>query len=217
MSEKAKLFMHVESKTSGVIAGDSVTRGFVGQIEIDDWSWNVDPQADPDNKGQKVPVPSEVSFGKLMDRSTMPLLAALRSGDELTVTITLAEAAENQFGLIVELKQARLVDYKFDAKNEEKAASVNEDWKLDYRTISFDHRANQGGQGSKYVLERPAWAETGVAGKSTTMEQIGVIFKGMKRETLDDLWGQIRDKIKNGDFDVKTEPTVESAANEKKD
>lgn len=215
MSAVAKLFMHLQGAQSGDIAGESVTKNFVGQIELDDWSWSLQPEPDPDNSTKKVPVGSVVSISKLMDRATTPMLVAMKAGDELKVTITLAEAAQTQFGLVIELLHARLIEYSLEAKSEERSVSIEEKWKIDYREISFDHRTNQQSAGSKYEkILRPAWASKGTPGKKGGVEkQIDALLTTMSSEeadkpgTLEALWQRIKKKIDTDQYVEKTEKT----------
>lgn len=203
MSAVAKLFMHLVGAESGEIAGESVMKNFVGQIELDDWAWSLEPESDPEDSTSKVPVPSVITISKLMDRASTPMMSALRSGDLLTVVITLAEAAETQFGLVIKLKKARLIDYSMEAKSDEKLVTVEEKWKLDYRELSFDHRENQQSKGSKYTVFRPAWASTETPTKGNDEKQIRTSLtsiESMKPGSLNELWDRIKQEIKDGKF-----------------
>lgn len=208
MSAVAKLYMQLSGAQTGLVKGESRTKNFVGQIELDDWSWSIEPEADPDNSSQKIAVPSVISISKLMDRATTPMLAALRSGDLLDVKITLAEAAENQFGLVITLEQARLIDYSFDVKSEEKGVTVDEKWKLGYRFITFDHRANQQTAGSKYKVERPAWADDGKTSKKDVEKEVRTLLSSMQPGSLNELWDKIGEDIKKGKFSKPDKPAA---------
>jgi type VI secretion system Hcp family effector len=191
----AKLFLKLVGTQAGPIKGESRIVNFVDQIEIDDWSVKFEKESDS-RQGDTLNVPSVISFGKLLDKATTPMLQAMLIGDSLTATITLEEVAADQFGLIVTLSDARLLEYSMDAKDQEKSATVEETWTLDYRKIKFEHRSDNRKGTSVYELSRPAWASTKSpnAGKDKVSE-IARLAADFPPGELDGMWKQVKELI----------------------
>jgi type VI protein secretion system component Hcp len=196
MSSVAKLFLKLVGTQSGEIKGESRVVNYVDQIELDDWSWTLKPEKRP-GTDESIPVPSAISFTKILDRATTPMLLALSVGDLLTATITLEEVAADQFGLELSIEGGRLVDYTMDAKDQEKGALVDETWTLDYRKVTFKHR-NTNAQGtSEYEFKRPDWASnTGPGGAKQNREsEIAKLAADHPPGDLDAMWDRVKKLI----------------------
>jgi type VI secretion system Hcp family effector len=191
----AKLFLKLVGTQAGPIKGESQVFNYVDQIEIDDWSVKFEKESNPET-GDTLNVPSVISFGKLLDRATTPMLLAMLIGDSLTATITLEEVAADQFGLNVTLEDARLLNYSMDAKDQEKSTSVEETWTLDYRKIKFQHQSDNRRGTSVYELSRPAWASTKSpnSGKDKVSE-IAKLAAEFEPGALDEMWSRVKELI----------------------
>jgi len=193
MSALAKLFLKLNGP-KGPIAGDSRIRGYMGHIEIDDWSWSLQREKPPSG-GDKdlVTVPSAIAFSKLMDRASTPMLTAMKDGDDLTAIITLEETASSQFKLVLKLEEARLLDYGLEIKGDEKGGSAEESWTLDYRVITIE-RTVEGGGTSSYKFQRPGWAsnDAPASGTAKVEVEIGRLVKDLSPDRLNEVWEKIK-------------------------
>jgi type VI secretion system Hcp family effector len=152
MSSVAKLYMKLTGQRQGWIKGESVTQYFEGMIEVDDWRWSVETKntASSDVKaGEGIKVePSVFSFGKLMDRSTTPMLAAMQSGESLQAEITVQEMSRDTFELKLTLYDIRVIDYGCNGKVGKADAEVDENWQFNYHRIKFDFKPTARAKGT---------------------------------------------------------------------
>ena len=62
------------------IEGESTTKGFEKQIEIQSWSWGVSQATTGNVRAPGKVCPSDMTFGKSVDRATPPLVAGAAGG-----------------------------------------------------------------------------------------------------------------------------------------
>ena len=200
MSAVANLLMKIGVKGGSTIKGESTIVNFEDWIEVDDWNWTLGFQTSSEGKasGQRreESVPSVLSFGKLMDRASTGMLNAMKQGDELTVTLEMADESDEPFRLKITLESARLNEYDANFKSDDKSVSIEESWGLDYRTIKFEYFiANE--PGPQVVLERPSWASPdkpkGRGQEEEVIKYIGALLdqKFSDRE-LDEQWKKMK-------------------------
>jgi type VI secretion system Hcp family effector len=199
MSAVANLHMKIVGANAGEIQGESRINKFAGWIEIDDWTWETAYQKPPGGtEHEKEPVPSVLSFSKLMDRASTIMLKAMITGDLLRVTISMDEqVTDDPFGLTIVLEDARLIEYDADFKTGDKQLSVEEKWSLDYREIRFTYKV--GGKAAPDArLQRPSWASNdkadGAGGvKASVLKLTDSITIKME---LDDIWTTLEQQSK---------------------
>lgn len=195
MSAVASVHMKIEGP-KGEIRGESRVKDFAGWIELDDWRWAIGFQAPPDAKGSgtshrnEEAVPSVLSFSKLMDCATTGMLSAMTRGEVLTVTVSVVEASEEPFRLDILLEHARLTAYDADFKSEEKLATIEESWSLDYRKINFAYAIGSKA-GPEAVLKRPRWATTDKP-KGALEDEVGKLTDNITPDELEALWKKIK-------------------------
>jgi type VI protein secretion system component Hcp len=200
MSAVANLLMRIVVKGGSTIQGESTIVNFEDWIEVDDWNWALGFQTGSEGKasGERTEesVPSVLSFGKLMDRASTGMLNAMSKGDELTVTLEMADVSDEPFRLKVTLESARLNDYDANFKTDDKGVSIEESWGLDYRTIEFEYFiANE--PGPQVKLERPPWASPdkpkGQGAEEEVIKYIGLLLdKKFSDRDLDDQWKKMK-------------------------
>jgi len=197
MSAVASVHMKIEGP-KGEIRGESRVKGFDGWIELDDWNWSVGFK-EPDAAGaqgkatgnrNEEAVPSVLTFSKLMDCATTGMLSAMAKGEALTVTLSMVEASDEPFRLDILLENARLTEYDADFKSEEKSASIEESWGLDYRTVNFAYALGKKA-GPQAVLKRPAWAPLDKPKGDGLEEEISKLTQNVAPDQLPALWKKV--------------------------
>ena len=128
MSAVANLLMKIGVKGGSTIKGESTIANFEDWIELDEWNWTLGFQTPSEGKrsGERSEesVPSVLSFGKLMDRASTGMLNAMDKGDELTVTLEMADVSDEPFRLKITLERARLNEYDANFKTDDKGVSL---------------------------------------------------------------------------------------------
>lgn len=185
MANTAKLFMKLTAAGSREIKGESEAEGFEGQIEVDDWSWEVatrtskkvdkapqSPKFDDANLRSSRPPPvaesetktepSVFKFSKMMDRSSTALMYAMTSGELLTAVVSMEESSTAEFEIEITLTQVRVTYYEVTGKNDKASGEIEEKWHLNYSDITFDYLPSVLKDKGKLSvkLTRPAGAST---------------------------------------------------------
>lgn len=159
MSSVAKLFMKVTGARSGEIKGGAEDEEFKGQIELAAWNWALG-KADSETGGVE---PSVFSFSKTMDRASTSLLGAMASGEELAVVVSLEEASDSEFELVLTLSKVRVIDYTMSATNDTASGRVTEEWVFNYNAIRFDYKPTPQEGKMTAVLTRAPDAQAGAS------------------------------------------------------
>ncbi len=140
MSAVAKLFMKVNKSTKDgeMIKGESLTEGYEGQIELEDWNWELErttASAGQDAKAE----PSVFSFTKYLDRSTTSLLNATKAGT-LHAHVTLDDFSDSQLKLSLVMEGVRVTKYSLTGKTDKASGSIEEQWEFNYEYITLDYK-----------------------------------------------------------------------------
>lgn len=191
----ALLFLKLESP-SGVILGDSRVKEYKDQIELSDWKWSINRKAENGDVE-----PGIFQFSKLMDRSTTPMLGAMRNGESLKALINLEDASNEDFHLVITLEQVRITSFKLDAEADDAGGAVEEDWDFNYESIKFEYRATDKEGYSTVLLKRPAGASTDSPRK--TEDKILALAEDLEPGRLNELWAKLRDMAEKGKYDQK--------------
>lgn len=162
MADTSRLFMKLTKKASGdMINGEAVVTEFKNQIELEDWNWNLGRDKSDGSLARTAVAargaeqlgsvtPSPLAISKYMDRSTPSILSAMVADELLTAQITLEEAADVEFALVIDLSNVRVLNYEVDGDVEDKSGQVKERWTLNYEEIKF-HYSLPGQQGKATV------------------------------------------------------------------
>ncbi len=132
--------------TGEVIAGESADAGFPGQIQLSSVSWDMGREKGEAGSGStrgRVE-PGEFEISKLMDTASTSMLSQLRFGTRLSAVVTLVSPDANSFKLTITLTNARINDFKVDAKDGEKSGEVKEDWTFTYSDIKVEYKPPEG-------------------------------------------------------------------------
>jgi type VI protein secretion system component Hcp len=214
MSSAAKLFMKLKGTRSGEIKGESEAEGFEGEIELDDWSWTLSrvkaaaakaPSSTKTNDASLVSSrptqsstdpnptttePSVFSFSKQMDRSSTALLSAMASSELLEAWITLEEASDAEFELVIHIEKIRVVEYKMSGKNDKASGEITEDWVFNYESIDFDYKFSPREGKVSVTLTRLPGASTAAA--STPESEMRELARKFDLKQLEALWDSIK-------------------------
>lgn len=186
MASHTKLYMKLTGSTQGLIKGESQVAGFKDQIELDDWKWALERKADAD-----VSEPSVFGFSKVMDRASTAMLSAMRNGEPLTAVISMEEASQQQFRLLVTLEGVLITQYDVRAQVQDAGGGVDEDWHFDYETVRFDYRATTKEGMSTATLRRPPGASK--TAPDSNEQKIVELARPLSKEQLDKTWKAIED------------------------
>ena len=177
--------MKVTGAKSGEIKGGAEDEEFKDQIELEDWNWTLG-KAQSEAGGVE---PSVFSFSKTMDRSSTSLLGAMASGEELAVVVSLEEASDSEFELVLTLSKVRVIDYSMSAKNDKASGEVTEEWVFNYNAIRFDYKPTPREGKMTAVLTRTADART--ASPPSTEDEILGLARRLNPRQLKDLWPRV--------------------------
>ena len=205
MSAVANVLMKIELAGGKTVDGESTIVGHEGWIEIDDWKWEIKYEKPESGKGigggiGMVPVPSPLTFSKLMDRASTGMLKEMASVNEMTVRMWMADVSDQPFRLEITIQRARLSDYDAKFNSNEKSVSIEEDWTLDYRKIKFAYFLGNK-PGPEVELKRPAWASPGKAKGDQGNEEVIKFIRAQlalnpSETELNKLWEKMKDEAK---------------------
>lgn len=198
----ALLFMKL-SGSSGVILGDSRVKEYKDQIELSDWKWNI-RRKERDNGDVE---PGIFGFSKLMDRSSTPMLNAMRNGEPLEAVLNLEDSSNQDFHLVIKLTKVRITSFGFEAEADDAEGAVEEEWDFNYETIQFEYRASDKEGYSVVELKRPAGASTESPRK--VEDKILELAKEIEPGRLDQLWAKLRDMAEKAKYEPK--PTAKKS------
>ena len=192
MAENSRIFLKLTSAKTGVIKGECTADEFEDWIELDSWNWSLNRAKDEDAIGE----PSQLSVSKLMDRATTAMLLAMESGEQLRARLVVDDASVDVgFELEVALEHVTIKDYKFNTQVSDKGATVDEEWTLDYRWITFDFTPDAKSGVKSVKLTRPLGATSGKAErKDEELKKLGMemLRSGeYKREELTKIWDDL--------------------------
>lgn len=153
MAENARLFMRLTKRSSNeLIGGEAVVTEFAGQIELEDWSWDISREPPASTTGRDVrelpPAsrerikPQPFRFSKYTDRSTTAILSAMVANELLKAEVVLEEAAEVDFRLVVLLDKVRVLGFEVEADIEDIAGRAQERWTFDYESLQFNYNGS---------------------------------------------------------------------------
>lgn len=212
MSSVAKLFLLLTHGGSP-IAGESQTKGYEKQIEIEDWSWNIRRAKDSGRNAPDKAEPSVLSFTKYMDRATTAMLAAAKTGDKLEAVFVLDEQTPGSFLLRLTLKGVQVIKYDMKLKLDKSSATIEEDWDFNYDTIEIDFyppgtKPGMRGAVTTARAKRSPGASTASAGESKLIELAGQISFA----ELEQLRPKMEEAAKKFDLAKKNAPPPQQGA-----
>lgn len=156
------MFLALTDAAGSAVSGDSEDGDYAGQIEIENFKWDLDEAAiGRATGGGTAPsrvIPGLLVFNKSPDLSTPRLLKAVASGEICQRAVfTLTERSNLEpFHLVVTLTDVRLTGYELDASDQDAAVDLEETWTMTYKSIKF-HYTYEGTH--EVQLERPPGAD----------------------------------------------------------
>jgi type VI protein secretion system component Hcp len=204
MADTAKLYMRLTGPGDVPIKGECEIAGHEGEIEVDDWRWNLNT-----SKTNGDPEPSTFAFGKLMDSATPKMLASLAklgggTSDALTAVVQLADHGERGIGgkplfeLTMTLERVIVIEYTMRLQPEEAGGNIEEDWVFDYERVRIDYRSTLHPGTATVMLLRPPGSST--ESPSRRRKQIVSLAESLGGDDTEALWGYIRDGLDQGRF-----------------
>lgn len=204
MADTAKLYMRLTAPGDVAIKGECEIEGHEGEIEIDDWRWNLGTSSENGD-----PEPSTLAFGKLMCRATPAMLKALASlnegqADPLKAVISLADhgqlgsTGKPLFEMTMTLERVTVLEYTVRLRTEEAGASVEEDWVFNYETMRIDYRSAYHPGTSTVTFLRPPGASTDAP--SRERGQLVKLMETLSGEDTAELWRHICESLDKSRF-----------------
>ena len=192
MAENSRIFLQLTSPSSGKIKGECSVDEYEDWIELDSWNWSLGRAKNED----ATPEPSLLSFSKLMDRSTTAMLKAMLSGEQLRAKLAVDDGSVDVlFELTVMLEHVTVREYTFNTQVGEKGATVDEEWVLDYRWITFEYQADAKSGVKSVKLHRPLDASTDIVSdnKRSELKKVGMelLAQGISQTDLKTLWEEM--------------------------
>ncbi len=145
-----ELYLLLKDDVGAAIEGDVTAEGFVGQIDLNNWGWNLKLLDDEDSQGKSNP--SVLKFSKPVDRSSTRLMRALHDRtvlQEAQVTMAQRIALPTAQGgrsepavhkpLRLVFKHVLVIDYALKVTSNDKAVEMAEDWTFDYRQMEVHY------------------------------------------------------------------------------
>jgi len=158
MAENSRIFLKLTSPSTGVIKGECTADEYEEWIELDSWNWSMARAKDEDATAE----PSLLTISKLMDKSSTAMLAAMLKGEQLRARLVVDDGSDDVlFELALALEHVVIKDYSFNTQIGDKGATVDEEWVLDYRWITFEHQPDAKTGVKSVKLTRPLNAESG--------------------------------------------------------
>lgn len=203
MAENANIHLKLVGKSGTEINGESEHVDFAGQIEIEDWKWNLGTEQ---TNGK--PEPSKFSFKKRMCRASTIMLKAMAAGEPLTATVVIQDTfkgkrARPTFELKLIMTKVLIVNYSLDMDIGDKGGHVDEDWDFDYDKIRIDYRSILHGGTMTVEYVRPAGST--LKDNDRSEQQIMKLAAGMGREDLKRLWEKLKLMAESDKFGKKPE------------
>jgi type VI protein secretion system component Hcp len=145
-----ELYLLLKDDVGAAIEGDVIADGFAGQIDLNNWGWNLKLLDDEDSQGKSNP--SLLKFSKPVDRSSTRLMRALHDRtvlQEAQVTMAQRIALPTSSGgrgdpvvhkpLRLVFKHILVIDYALKVTSSDKAVEMSEDWTFDYRQMEVHY------------------------------------------------------------------------------
>jgi type VI secretion system secreted protein Hcp len=135
------MFLKVESRRTGVVAGESTDSVHPNQIEVLGWSWGMKTSQTIGGSGPSSRSSlSELRISKLVDTATTPLMSIMRNNDlikEAVLTVRKAGGVQIDF-LVITVKEGRITSYDISAPS---GPVVAEEFSIAFEQIEVQYHA----------------------------------------------------------------------------
>jgi type VI secretion system secreted protein Hcp len=153
------MFLKLDSARSGKVLGESSDELHLNEIDILGWSWGMTTSGAMAGSGAGAKSAlSAITFNKLVDSATAPLMSVMRNHDlikEATLTVRKAGGDQLEF-LVITIRQGRIVSYKIAAPA---GPVVSEEFSIAFEKIDVEYKAqaqNGGAKGGTFVFSGEA-------------------------------------------------------------
>ena len=143
------MFLKLEGARSGKVLGESADELHLNEIDIVGWSWGMTTSnaMTGSGAGSKSAL-SAISFSKLVDSATAPLMSVMRNHElikEAKLTVRKAGGVQLEF-LIITIMQGRIVSYQIAAPT---GPVVSEEFSIAFEKIEVEYKAQAQTGGAK--------------------------------------------------------------------
>jgi type VI protein secretion system component Hcp len=173
----------------GPIDGESTVEGYERMIVLEGWSWTL---AIKDDK----PVPTGISFSKLSDRATIPMLKLLQACEDAPSAEVLIEedSVDSKLELKLTLTNVRFVSFALTGRVDDKSGSMEERWTMRPDNMRIDYRSFSGKQGIRFDVDFDPGADSR-SPEQLNEDQIVSLAAKLAENRLEPLFKRIKDTV----------------------
>jgi type VI protein secretion system component Hcp len=182
----ATLLMKLQGP-SGKIVGESQVDGYEDYITLESLNWTLDIKDDR-------ATPSGISFTKLADRATVPMLQLLQSCKAAPTAEILVEedSVDSELEVKFRLTQVRFVSYSLSGKVDEKSGSMEERWTARADKLRLDYRSYAGRVSIPFEIEYDPRADAKPPDQANEDEVMEMALRKVQPNRLDALIKRIQ-------------------------
>lgn len=172
----------------GPIEGDCTVEGYEGFIDLESWDWSLTYK-------DKL-VPSGISFSKMSDRATIPMLELLQRCKEAPSAVILIEedSADSDFEVKLTLTQVRFLTYSLTGEVDEKRGTMTENWTARPDKMRIDYRRHAGLASIPFEIEFDPRAQA-KSPNELAEDEILEISPKLRPEGLQSLFKRMTDAV----------------------
>jgi type VI protein secretion system component Hcp len=173
----------------GPIDGESTVEGYERMIVLESWNWKLVVK---DDKASA----SGLSFTKMSDRATIPMLKLLQACEDAPSAEILVEedSVDSKLELKLTLTNVRFINFSLTGSVDEHAGAMTEQWTLRADKMRIDYRSANGRQGVPFtVLSNPG--DEAKSPEQIEEDKIVELAAKVAENRLEPLFKRIKDTI----------------------
>jgi hypothetical protein len=170
----------------GPIDGECTVDGYERYIVLENWSWTL-------NEKDKKFVPGGISFSKVSDRSTVPMLKLLQACEDAPSAEILVEedSVDSKLELRLKLINVRFTKYTLSSNLDDKSGTLNENWTVRADEAQLTYRSHGGKKVGPFKVFWDPNAEATSPEDVVEDEIVGMVVKKVREERLKPLLARI--------------------------
>jgi type VI protein secretion system component Hcp len=131
----------------GPIDGESTVEGYERMIVLESWNWKLTVEDDHAK-------PSGLSFTKMSDRATIPMLKLLQACEDAPSAEILVEedSVDSKLELKLTLTNVRFLNFSLTGSVDEHSGEMEEQWTVRADNMRIDYRSVRGVQGNPFTI-----------------------------------------------------------------
>jgi len=173
----------------GPIDGESTVEGYERMIVLESWNWKLV------NKDDKA-TPTAISFTKMSDRATIPMLKLLQACEDAPSAEVLVEedSADSKLELKLTLTNVRFLSLGLSGSVDEHAGAMEEQWTMRADKMRIDYRSFSGKKGIPFEVNSNPGDEA-KSPEQITEDQILSLAAKLAENRLEPLFKRMKDTV----------------------